>query len=285
MKTLVIVPTYNESENLPRLVQAVLAVDQAITVLVVDDNSPDGTGQIADALSRQTGRVEVLHRSGKLGLGSAYIAGFKYALARDYEAIVEMDADFSHRPEDLPRLLAAADDADVVIGSRNIRGGRTENWSLLRHAVSKGGSFYARLVLGLKVKDCTAGFKCFRRRALAALDLDRVQSNGFGFQVELNYLCHKAGMRLVEVPIVFPDRVAGQSKMSGNIIAEALTLVWQLRLRPASALPIHPVVPQPVRGDGSPGARGTGLPDPARRERCKHQNRLRSHHAVQRHGG
>lgn len=163
-----------------------------------------------------------------------------------------MDADFSHRPEDLPRLLEAAHGADVVIGSRNVRGGRTENWSLLRHAVSKGGSFYARMVLGLKVKDCTAGFKCFRRRALEALDLDRVQSNGFGFQVELNYLCHKAGMRLVEVPIVFPDRVAGQSKMSGNIIVEALTLVWQLRLQPASSLPIHPVAHPPFAEMAAP---------------------------------
>ena len=231
MGTLVIIPTYNERENLPRLVAQVLAVAADLRILVVDDGSPDGTGAIAERLARETGRVQVLHRAGKLGLGSAYRDGFAHALSHGYDYVVEMDADFSHRPEDLPGLLAAARTADVAIGSRNVPGGRTENWSRLRTLISRGGSLYARLILGLPVKDCTSGFKCFRREALAALDLGAVRSNGFGFQVEMNYLCHRAGFRLVEVPIVFPDRTAGASKMSGRIVVEALGLVWQLRLR------------------------------------------------------
>ncbi len=230
MQTLVIIPTYNERDNIGPLVRAVLAVDSALDVLVVDDNSPDGTGALADALAWETGRVRVLHRPGKGGLGTAYLAGFRDALDRGYARVVEMDADFSHRPEDLPSLLHAAETADVVVGSRNVPDGRVENWSPVRHAISKGGSLYARTVLGLPIKDCTGGFKCFRREALTALDLDGVRSTGFGFQVELNYLCHRAGLRIAEVPIVFPDRTRGASKMSGRIAAEAALMVLQLRL-------------------------------------------------------
>lgn len=230
MRTLVIIPTYNERDNLPPLVEAVLGVNPTLDVLVVDDNSPDGTGALAEAFARRNGRVRVLHRPGKGGLGTAYLAGFRYALDRGYARVVEMDADFSHRPEDLPLLLHAAETADVVVGSRNVPGGRVENWFPVRNAISKGGSLYARAVLGLPVKDCTGGFKCFRREALTALDLDRVRSNGFGFQIELNYLCHRADLRIVEVPIVFPDRTRGASKMSGRIAAEAALMVLRLRL-------------------------------------------------------
>jgi dolichol-phosphate mannosyltransferase len=179
--------------------------------------------------------VRVLHRSNKLGLGTAYIAGFKYALNHGYDYVVQMDADFSHRPQDLPRLLQVLRSADMVIGSRNIPGGRTENWSLLRRCISKGGSFYARSVLNLPIRDCTSGFKCFRREVLEAIDFASVKSNGYSFQVEMNYLCHRAGFQIAEAPIIFLDRTAGRSKMSLRIIFEAAVLVWKLRIRrPAS---------------------------------------------------
>jgi dolichol-phosphate mannosyltransferase len=176
----------------------------------------------------------VLHRAGKQGLGTAYLAGFRYALAHGYDRVVEMDADFSHRPEDLSRLLRASDAADLVIGSRNVPGGRAENWSPLRHLISKGGSLYARTLLRLPTKDCTSGFKVFRREVLAAINLEGVRSNGFGFQVELTWLAHRAGFRIVEVPIVFPDRTAGRSKMSLRIALEAAAVVWRLRHQPAT---------------------------------------------------
>jgi len=227
---LVIIPTFNERENISSLVHALLPLDPDIHILVVDDGSPDGTGDIAEELAVETGRVEVIHRSGKQGLGTAYVAGFRHALLHGYEKIVEMDADFSHRPEDLPRLIAAADTADVVIGSRNIPGGRVVGWSPLRQFISKGGSIYARLLLGLPIHDCTSGFKCFRRSALEVLDLDSLRSNGYAFQVEVNYACTRAGLRFAEVPIVFPDRAQGKSKMSGNIATEAAWVVLRLRL-------------------------------------------------------
>ena len=230
MRPIVIIPTYNERENLAALIAAVLAVEPVLQVLVVDDNSPDGTGELADAISLQTPRVHVVHRTDKQGLGTAFIVGFQYALAHDYDCIVEMDADFSHRPEDLPGLLRSTETADVVIGSRNVPGGRVIGWSLLRHIISKGGSFYARLMLGLPVRDCTSGFKCFRRSAVEALDLTKLRSNGYAFQVEVNYACARAGLRFVEVPIVFPDRVRGVSKMSPRIALEATWLVLRLRL-------------------------------------------------------
>ncbi len=257
MQALVVIPTYNERENLPALVQAVLDVDPDLHILVVDDASPDGTGQVAEALARRSGRVRVLHRAGKQGLGTAYVAGFRYALEAGYERMVEMDADFSHRPVDLPRLLASSDVADVVIGSRNVPGGRIIGWSPLRHVISKGGSLYARFVLGLPIRDCTSGFKCFRRAVLEALDLDALRANGYAFQVEVNYACARAGLRLAEVPIVFPDRTKGRSKMSARIALEAAWLVVRLRLgltrpglaghpAPASVRPAWPLPAAPV---------------------------------------
>lgn len=255
MHTLVIIPTYNERDNLVSLARAVLAVQPGAEVLIVDDNSPDGTGRLADGLAAQDPRVHVLHRTRKEGLGAAYVAGFRWALAREYDALVEMDADFSHRPEDLPRLLRALGGADVVIGSRNVPGGRTAGWSLLRRLVSRGGSLYARLFLRLPVHDCTSGFKAFRREVVAALDLHRLRANGYGFQVEVNYACYRAGCRIIEVPIVFPDRTRGASKMTGRIVVEAALLVLALRLglRPAA------LIARPA----SAAAASTGAPPPA----------------------
>jgi dolichol-phosphate mannosyltransferase len=238
LRTLVILPTYNERENLPRLLEAVLKIQPGIDALVVDDNSPDGTGDQADAIAAQDSRVKVLHREGKYGLGTAYVAGFDYALRHAYDYIVEMDADFSHRPEDLPALLAATANADVVIGSRNVPGGSTVGWSWLRVFVSRGGSLYTRLLLRLPIKDCTSGFKCFSRSALSHLDLEHLLSNGYAFQVEVSHACHQAGLTFAEVPITFPERVAGRSKMSPGIMLEAALLVIRLRLglaRPALA--------------------------------------------------
>ncbi len=228
--TLVIVPTFNEGENLPRLARELLGTDPSLHILVVDDGSPDGTGELADHLAAETGRVHVMHRQRKLGLGTAYVAGFKYALNHGYACVVQMDADFSHRPQDLPGLLAAAREADVVVGSRNVPGGQVLGWSPFRDILSKGGSLYSRALLRLSIRDCTSGFKCFRRRALQVLDLERLGSNGFGFQVEVNYALQCAGMRFVEVPIVFPDREQGLSKMSSRIILEAAWLVLRLAL-------------------------------------------------------
>ncbi len=229
MRVLIVIPTYNERDNLPRLVSAVLGEAAFLDVLVVDDGSPDGTGEMADSLASKTNRVRVIHRRGKLGLGTAYVAGFEYALGHNYDCAVQMDADFSHRPQDLKRLLQAIASADLVIGSRNVPGGQVQNWSFLRQFVSKGGSFYARTILNLPIRDCTSGFKCFRREVLKAIDFTKVESNGYGFQVEMNYLCHRAGFQIVEVPIVFPDRSAGCSKMSWRIFLEAVFLVWRLR--------------------------------------------------------
>ena len=231
---IVILPTYNERGNIRRLILALFEVAPSLDVLVVDDGSPDGTGEAADSLAKKDSRVRVLHRTGKQGLGQAYVAGFRYALAGPYQYIVQMDGDFSHRPEDLPRLLWAAKDADLVIGSRSVPGGRVENWAFLRQLVSKGGSLYARTLLGLPIRDCTSGFKCFRREVLEAIDLGKLKADGYGFQVEINYLCHLAGFHIAEVPIVFPDRVAGQSKMNWQIGLEAAALVGQLRLQPPS---------------------------------------------------
>ena len=228
--TLVVIPTYNESDNLPLLIGELLALEPELDILVVDDGSPDGTGEIAEALGRETGCVTVIHRQGKQGLGTAYVRGFQYALERGYEYVVQMDADFSHQPSDLPPLLRAVKDADVVIGSRNVPGGKTESWSRLRDALSKGGSLYARLMLKLPIRDCTGGFKVLRRRALCALDLDALQSSGFGFQIEVNYACARAGMKFAEIPIRFPNRTRGTSKMSSRIVLEAWLLVLRLRL-------------------------------------------------------
>lgn len=227
---LICIPTYNEAENLPRIVPAVLEAVPEAHVLVVDDGSPDGTGKIADDLAARDPRVHVLHRAGKEGLGKAYLAAFAWALARDYAYVFELDADFSHDPKYLPGFCRRlADGADVVIGSRRVPGGGVENWGAARRLISWGGSFYARTVLGVPVRDLTGGFNGFRREALLRLDLDRVQSSGYCFQIELKYRAIRQGLRVVEAPIVFPDRVLGQSKMSGRIFLEALTHVWRLR--------------------------------------------------------
>jgi dolichol-phosphate mannosyltransferase len=228
---LVIVPTYNERDNLPEIVAAVHRELPTADLLIVDDNSPDGTGRLADEIAARDKQVAVLHRAGKLGLGTAYIAGFRYALAREYQYIFEMDCDFSHDPRYLPLLLQhARDGADLVLGSRYVEGGGTVNWGPMRKVISRGGSFYARTILGVGVHDLTGGFKCFRRRVLETIDLDAVSAQGYGFQIEMTYRAVRHGFRVEEVPIVFVDRRVGQSKMSKKIFLEALTLVWKLRL-------------------------------------------------------
>lgn len=228
--TLVCIPTYNERENLSLIVPAVLEALPNAHVLVVDDASPDGTGQLADELAANDSRVHVLHREGKKGLGKAYLAAFGWALARDYEFVFEFDADFSHKPEYLPGFVQALrEGADVVVGSRRIPGGGVENWGASRRFISWGGSLYARTVLGVPVRDLTGGFNGFRRSALESIGLDEVSSTGYCFQVELKYRACKCGLRVVELPIVFPDRERGVSKMSGEIFLEAVTQVWKLR--------------------------------------------------------
>jgi dolichol-phosphate mannosyltransferase len=227
---LLCIPTYNERENIESIVRAVLEADGRTDVLVVDDASPDGTGELADALARQSSRVHVLHRAGKAGLGRAYLAAFRWGLERGYRFLLEMDADWSHHPRYLPSLLdRAASDADLVLGSRWVPGGGTLNWGLGRRLISKGGSLYARLVLGLPIRDLTGGFKCFRAEVLRAIDLDSVHSTGYAFQIELTYRAIRRGFRVVEVPIVFEDRRVGQSKMSRAIVLEALFMVWKIR--------------------------------------------------------
>jgi dolichol-phosphate mannosyltransferase len=229
--TTIVLPTYNEAENLARMLASLLALDPPVNVLVVDDNSPDGTGKIADALAAdQPDRVTVLHRTSKTGLGDAYIAGFKRALEAGAERIFEMDADFSHPVEAVPAMLRLAEEYDVVVGSRYVRGGRLDaRWSPLRRFVSWGGNVYARLVTGLRVHDTTAGFKCFRREALQRLPLDEVRSQGYNFQIEMALRCQRAGLRVVEYPIYFRERDAGVSKMTPGIALEALWRLWQLR--------------------------------------------------------
>jgi dolichol-phosphate mannosyltransferase len=228
----VCLPTYNERENLERMLHAlreVLPDDGG--VLVIDDSSPDGTGDLADRLADEIPNVAVLHRERKEGLGPAYIAGFRRALADGAELVLEMDCDFSHDPADVPRLLAAAEDADVVLGSRYVTGGGVRNWGRLRRFISAAGSTYARIVLGTKVRDLTGGFKCFRRTVLETIPLDRIDSKGYAFQIETTYRAQRAGFRVKEVPIVFVDRAEGHSKMSRSIVLEAVWRVPLLRLR------------------------------------------------------
>ena len=227
---LIVVPTFNEAVNLPRLLDAIHEVTPGAHVLVVDDGSPDGTGDLADARAKADPRVHVVHRAGKQGLGTAYIAGFRWALERDYDRVLEMDADFSHQPEHLPAMLECSERFDMVVGSRYVPGGGTRGWPLRRQALSRGGNLYSRLVLGLPYKDVTGGFRCFRASALRAIDLGGIRAVGYGFQVELLYRIHRAGLRIGETPILFPDRSEGESKMSGAIVQEALVGVWRLRL-------------------------------------------------------
>lgn len=227
---LVVIPTYNERPNLNALVAAVLRAAPGAQLLIVDDDSPDGTGPLADALADRDGRVHVLHRAGKQGLGTAYVAGFGWGLARGFKRFVEMDADFSHDPEQLSRLLGALDDgADVVVGSRSVPGGAISGWGVGRRLLSKGGSAYSRAVLGIAIRDLTTGYKAFSRNALEKLDLGSVRSNGYAFQIELTFRALCEGLKVVEVPITFVDRRVGQSKMDGRIFLEAITVVWRLR--------------------------------------------------------
>lgn len=228
---LVVIPTYNERDNLPLIVERLhTAVPQA-HVLVVDDNSPDGTGKLADELAQGDQRIAVMHRLAKNGLGAAYMAGFGWALERDYGVIVEMDADGSHPPEDLPRLLAALETADLVLGSRYVPGGHVVNWPWYRQFISRGGNLYCRLALGVRLKDVTGGYRAYRRRVLEMLALDDVASQGYCFQVDLAWRTERAGFRVVEVPITFTERVHGTSKMSGNVFREALWRVAQWGVR------------------------------------------------------
>lgn len=230
-RALVIIPTYNEANNLPLLLPQILAQDPRIEVLVVDDDSPDGTGRLADEIAASEPRVHVLHRPAKRGLGTAYREGFRWALDRDYDYIFEMDADFSHDPRHLPEFLAAIQDADLVLGSRYLEGRVTVvNWPMPRLLLSYFANLYARIVTGLKVFDATGGFKCFRRRVLEAVDLEQVRSNGYAFQIEMSFRAFRRGFRVREIPIVFVDRTEGESKMSGAIIREAIWMVWRLRL-------------------------------------------------------
>lgn len=231
MKGLVIVPTYNERENLPRLVPDVLAADPTLSILVVDDGSPDGTGDLAEELAKSSGgRVHVLHRPQKNGLGQAYLAGFKWALERDYDLVFEMDADFSHDPKFLPDFLSAAQSADLVLGSRYISGVNVVNWPMSRLLLSYYANVYSRLVTGMPLRDATGGFKCFHRRVLEAIDLNKVRSNGYSFQIEMSFRAFRKGFVIKEIPIVFVDRQAGRSKMSKAIVREAVWMVWRLRL-------------------------------------------------------
>jgi dolichol-phosphate mannosyltransferase len=227
---LVIIPTYNERDNIPKLVPQVLAQDERLHVLIIDDNSPDGTGDIASAIAAADPRIHVMHRTGKLGLGTAYLAGFKWGLERGYDWLFEMDADFSHDPAHLPQFLEALEDADLVLGSRYLDGRVTVvNWPIARLLLSYTANIYARKVTGVPLWDATGGFKAFRRTTLEQIDLDHVESEGYSFQIEMNLRVWKRGLRIREIPIVFVDRTAGESKMSKKIIREAVWRVWKLR--------------------------------------------------------
>ncbi len=230
-RTLVIIPTFNEADNVARIVQAVLGQGDGIHVLVVDDNSPDGTGELAEDLAREDDRVNVLRREGKQGLGRAYLAGFRWGLEREYDLICEMDADFSHPPDRLPVLIQKAEEYQIVIGSRYV-GGRVNvvNWPMSRLLISYFGSWYARTITGLPVRDATGGFNLWRREVLEALNLDKIESNGYAFQIELKYRAWRRGFSIVEVPIVFTERESGESKMSKTIVREAVWKVWKLRI-------------------------------------------------------
>ena len=230
MKITVVVPTYNERDNIETLAGMILSQDERVDILFVDDNSPDGTGDIADRLASSTSRVKVLHRAGKLGLGSAYREGFRIALDSGADYIIEMDADFSHDPAMLPLFIEKMSEYDLVIGSRYINGVSVVNWPIRRLILSYCASVYTRLITGLHLSDCTGGFKCFKRKVLESLDLESIRSDGYSFQIEMNYRCHERGFRIGEIPIIFVDRHAGSSKMSKQIVREAVLMVWKLKL-------------------------------------------------------
>jgi dolichol-phosphate mannosyltransferase len=230
LKAIVVIPTYNERDNIERLVAEILAQHEGIEVLVVDDNSPDGTGEAVERMARINRRIHILHRAGKLGLGSAYREGFRVALDKGAEYIVEMDADFSHDPEMLPIFFDKMKECDVVIGSRYLNGVSVVNWPLRRLMLSYLASVYTRAITGLTISDCTGGFKCFRREVLEAIDLSSIKSDGYSFQIEMNYRCVESGFRVGEIPIIFIDRHAGSSKMSKKIVREAVVIVWKLKI-------------------------------------------------------
>ena len=231
MKSLIIVPTYNELENIRRLLPELMSLGPDIRVLVVDDNSPDGTGKLADELAAVNERISVLHRPGKLGLGSAYVAGFKYAIQQDVDCVFEMDADFSHDPAMIPRFIEQLESCDVVIGSRYISGINVVNWPMSRLLLSYFANIYTRVITGMTIRDTTSGYKCFRREVLENIDLDQVRSDGYAFQIEMNFRCWRKGYRVREIPIVFVDRRSGTSKLSQGVINEAVWIVWWLRLQ------------------------------------------------------
>jgi len=275
-KTLVVVPTYNERNNLLPLAQRLLALPVPVDLLVVDDNSPDGTGKLADDLAAEHASIHVLHREQKNGLGRAYIAGFRWALERGYEHVFELDGDFSHNPDDIPMFLEAARDADLVLGSRYLNGIRIINWPLNRLILSKTAAKYVQIVTGMPISDPTGGYKCFSRRALQAINLQEINSNGYSFQIEMTHRLWRQGLKIAEVPIVFTGRVQGVSKMSGHIIREAFFMVWRLwvqnklRRRPAVPTAKAPLPPgseaeQPTQPKaGSPAPRTTPQPQEKR---------------------
>jgi len=230
MKALVIIPTYNERENMVELLGRIFEQKLPTEVLIVDDSSPDGTGELADQIAASDPRVHVMHRAGKMGLGSAYVAGFRWALDRDFEAVFEMDADFSHNPESLGDFLRELAGADLVLGSRYLHGVTVVNWPLSRLILSYAANVYSRVITGMPFKDLTGGFKCFRRQVLEAIDWSRVRSDGYAFQIEINFKAWRKGFRIKEIPILFVDRRAGASKMSRGIVGEAVWMVWRLRL-------------------------------------------------------
>ncbi|MBE9537035.1 MAG: polyprenol monophosphomannose synthase [Proteobacteria bacterium] len=230
MKVMVVIPTYNERDNIERLTDDIIALDVDAGILIVDDNSPDGTGDIADEIAKRHKEVHVLHREGKQGLGSAYRAGFKYALGTKAEYIVQMDADFSHNPASIIDFLAMAKEADVVVGSRYLNGVSVVNWPIRRLMLSYFANMYTRVITGLKITDCTGGFKCFNRKVLEAIDLDSIRSDGYSFQIEMNHRATELGFAIAEIPIIFIDRHAGSSKMSKKIVREAVLMVWRLRI-------------------------------------------------------
>jgi dolichol-phosphate mannosyltransferase len=230
-RALIIIPTFNEIENLPELIPRILAQDPSFDVLIVDDNSPDGTAALVRKMQKRNKRIHLLERPGKMGLGTAYVAGFKFALARSYQFVFEMDADFSHDPEALTVLLRKTDDHDLVIGSRYVSGVNVVNWPMQRLLLSYFANVYTRLITRMPVRDATGGFKCYRRKVLESIDLDSLKSNGYAFQIEINFMTWHKGFRVCEVPIVFVDRRVGTSKMSKNIILEAAWMVWKLKIK------------------------------------------------------
>jgi dolichol-phosphate mannosyltransferase len=230
-RALIVIPTYNEADNLEPLVREISALALAFDILVVDDNSPDGTGEIADRLSREQPGIHVLHRPGKMGLGTAYIEGFRWAIEREYDYVLEMDCDFSHNPSYLPRFLEEIETADLVIGSRYVQDGATPDWGLLRRLISSGGNVFARAMLGLETRDCTGGFRCYRRSVLEEVPWDAIRLDGYGFQVGAVYYVEQSGGKVTEFPIIFEDRRVGQSKMCTAIIVEAFIFVTKLALR------------------------------------------------------